>query len=239
MAVSQRKRYRDEPDVVLVAASQRGEREALDALLRRHHDRIAGVCRRVTGNAADAADATQEALMAIARGIGRFDGTSSFSTWAYRVATNASLDELRRRGRRPMPTDDDGLHAAAVHRPLTSGSSPTVGPADVDARVDIDRALAILPPEWRAALVLRDLCGLDYAEIAEVLNIPGGTVRSRIARARAALAPTLAPSGDDATDAANGSPGTATRDLGHVGTPNVANGNQMGTNGRPKEIHVD
>ncbi len=185
-------RYRDEPDVVLVAAAQRGERDALDALLRRHHDRIGGVCRRITGNAADAADATQEALMAIARGIGRFDGTSSFSTWAYRVATNASLDELRRRGRRPMPTDDEGLELGAAHRPLTSGGSPTVGPSDVDARIDIDRALRTLPPDWRAALVLRDLCGLDYAEIAEVLKIPGGTVRSRIARARAALAPVFA-----------------------------------------------
>ncbi len=183
--------YRTEPDVVLVAASQRGDTDALDALLRRHHDRIFSVSRRVTGNAADAADATQEALMAIARGIGRFDGTSAFTTWAYRVATNAALDELRRRGRRPLPTDDDDLAHAIATGPR-HGSSATVSASDVEARVDIDRALAGLPPDWRAALVLRDLCGLDYAEIADVLAIPGGTVRSRIARARAALAPVLA-----------------------------------------------
>ena len=114
--------YRTEPDVVLVAASQRGDRDALDVLLRRHHDRILAVCRRVTGNAADAADASQEALMAIARGIGRFDGTSAFTTWAYRVATNASLDELRRRGRRPLPTDDENL-ALAVGTGPRHGSS--------------------------------------------------------------------------------------------------------------------
>ncbi len=217
--------YRTEPDVVLVAASQRGDRDALDMLLRRHHDRILAVCRRVTGNATDAADATQEALMAIARGIGRFDGTSAFTTWAYRVATNASLDELRRRGRRPLPTDDDAL-ATAVGTGPRHGSSATVSAADVEARVDIDRALATLPPEWRAALVLRDLCGLDYAEIAEVLDIPGGTVRSRIARARAALAPVLTDRVDRATE--------RTDDGGHVEA-----GNHNTAHQRPKDVHVD
>ncbi len=217
--------YRTEPDVVLVAASQRGDRDALDVLLRRHHDRILAVCRRVTGNAADAADASQEALMAIARSIGRFDGTSAFTTWAYRVATNASLDELRRRGRRPLPTEDDDL-ALAVGTGPRHGSSVTVSASDVDARVDIDRALAGLPPDWRAALVLRDLCGLDYAEIAEVLAIPGGTVRSRIARARAALAPVLADRVDRPTGRFD--------DAGHG-----EHGNHTTAPQRPKDVHVD
>jgi RNA polymerase sigma-70 factor, ECF subfamily len=217
-----RTRYRDEPDVVLVAAAQRGEREALDALLRRHHDRIFAVCRRVTSNPADAADATQEALMAIARGIGRFDGTSAFTTWAYRVATNASLDELRRRNRRPVPADDEALGASGTR--LLTGGAPTLSSHDVDARVDIDRALAILPPDWRAALVLRDLCGLDYAEIAEVLGIPGGTVRSRIARARAALAPALT-NRDEADLVTDG--------------PDRGIGNHDAASGRQKETHVD
>lgn len=221
--------YRTEPDVVLVAASQRGDRDALDVLLRRHHDRIFAVCRRVTGNGADAADATQEALMAIARGIGRFDGTSAFSTWAYRVATNASLDELRRRGRRPLPTDDEDL-AHAVGTGPRHGSSATVSASDVEARVDIDRALAGLPPEWRAALVLRDLCGLDYAEIAQVLAIPGGTVRSRIARARAALAPVLA----DRVDRVEGGHAPGFDDRGHADP-----GNHNTAPQRPKDVHVE
>lgn len=169
-------------DSDLVAAAQRGDRDALDRLLRRHHDRIHALARRLTGNDADAADATQEALIAIVRGLPRFDQRAAFGTWAYRVATNATLDELRRRARRPKPDPDAFLHVPS------SGSEP----GDVvAARLDVDAALAELPVEFRAAVVLRDLCALDYAEIGEVLGIPAGTVRSRIARGRAALADRL------------------------------------------------
>lgn len=173
-------------------AAQAGDRAALDALLRRHHDRIHAVCRRLAGNEADALDATQEALIAIARGIRRFDGRAAFSTWSYRVATNASLDELRRRRRRPVPAlPDDVEDSSAGHRGTPSSRSAGIeGLAD---RLAIDDALAQLPLEFRAPVVLRDLCDLDYAEIAEVLDIPPGTVRSRIARGRAQLARVLGP----------------------------------------------
>jgi RNA polymerase sigma-70 factor (ECF subfamily) len=174
----------DEPDVALVAAARTGDRRALDALLRRHHDRVYALCRRMTGNDADARDATQEALLAVCRGLDRFDSRSAFSTWLYRVATNACLDELRRRGRRPVPVDTTPSDGA---RPVTPRSVPSAAD-DVALRLDIDAALATLPEEFRAAVVLRDLCALDYGEIAEVLGIPPGTVRSRIARGRAALA---------------------------------------------------
>ena len=173
-------------DQALVAAARAGERDALDALLRRHHDRIAAVCRRLAGNEADALDATQEALIAIARGIRRFDGRAAFSTWAYRVATNACLDELRRRSRRPVPGlagDDDGSLPAAT----------AAGIEALPDRLAVDAALARLPEEFRAPVVLRDLCDLDYAEIADVLGLPPGTVRSRIARGRAQLARLLTP----------------------------------------------
>ena len=94
-------------DETLVAAAQAGDTKALDALLRRHHDRVYALCRRLAGNDSDALDATQEALIAVVKGIDRFDGRARFGTWVYRVATNACLDELRRRGRRPLPVDDE------------------------------------------------------------------------------------------------------------------------------------
>ena len=97
-------------DDELVAAAQSGDRNALDQLLRRHYDRIYAVCRRLTG---DADDACQEALIKITRSLPRFDGRAAFGTWAYRIATNASLDELRKRKRRSL------LHSI---NPRTDGS---------------------------------------------------------------------------------------------------------------------
>ncbi len=176
------------PTDELVAAAQAGDRRALEALLREHQPGIHAVCRRITGNDADALDATQDALMAVVRGLPRFDGRSRFSTWVYRVATNACLDELRRRRRRPLvglPEHDDGA-AVEVADPGARDPGETV--AD---QLLVDTALASLPPEFRAAVVLRDLCQLDYAEIAEVLDLPPGTVRSRIARGRRQLADLL------------------------------------------------
>ena len=114
------------------------------------------------------------------RGLHRFDGRAAFGTWAYRIATNACLDELRRRRRRPEP----GL---PEHERPERDHGPGVEVAVTDQLV-VGAALADLPPDFRAAVVLRDLCSLDYQEIADVLGIPPGTVRSRIARGRAALA---------------------------------------------------
>jgi RNA polymerase sigma-70 factor (ECF subfamily) len=173
-----------------VAAAQAGDRHALETLLRRNHDRLWALCRRMTGNHADAEDALQDALIAIARGIDRYDGRAAFTTWSYRVATNACLDELRRRRRRPIPDAPETPGAAPPDGPGGSVSSPAAVEAVAD-RLDIDAALALLPQDFRAAVVLRDLCDLDYAEIARVLGIPLGTVRSRIARGRSQLADLL------------------------------------------------
>lgn len=172
---------RDEADEALAAAAASGDRDALDALLRRHAGLVNAVCRRVLAHPDDALDATQEALLAIARKIHTFDGRSRFTTWCYRVATNAALDEARRRARRPSPVD-------VVPEPRSQG--PAIDDLVAD-QLDVDAALARLSPDHRAAVALRDLVGLDYAEIGEVLGIPPGTVRSRIARGRAALADQL------------------------------------------------
>ncbi len=98
------------------------------------------------------------------------------------MATNAALDEARRRGRRPVPTE---------HLPETAPAARSSGESAIADRLDVDAALAHLTPEYRAAVALRDLVGMDYAEIADVLGIPAGTVRSRISRGRAALADLL------------------------------------------------
>lgn len=179
-------------DAELVTAARGGDRAALDALLRRHHERVHRVCRRLAGNDADAADATQEALMAVVRGLPRFDGRSAFTTWLYRVSTNAALDELRRRSRRPVPRDPqlDTEPADVPRRP------PDIDQQVAD-RLAIDAALAELPPDFRVAVVLRDVAGLDYADIAQVLDLPPGTVRSRIARGRGRLARRLGNPSDE------------------------------------------
>ncbi len=180
---------------VLVARAKDGDQVALEVLLRGHYDRIHAVCRRMTGNDADAADAAQNALIAVTRGLPRFDDRSRFSTWAYRIAVNCSIDEMRRRARTQTVSLDD------LDRRGDPGwsASPSVGaaaasdPESSATRLDVDAALRRLPPEFRAPVVLRDLCGLDYAEIAEVLQLPPGTVRSRIARGRSALVHLLEP----------------------------------------------
>ena len=162
---------------MLAAAAARGDQDALEVLLERHVDRIHAICRRVLGNPDDAMDATQEALISVARSIGRFDERAAFTTWLYRVATNAAIDEARRRKRRPVPSELD-------REPIATEP----GPDQVVERLHLDAALERVPLEFRAAVVLRDVCDLDYAQIAEVLEIPPGTVRSRIARGRKALA---------------------------------------------------
>ena len=183
----------DLDDARLTKAAQAGDRRALEELLRRHQDQIHAICRRLAGNDADGQDATQEALIAIVRGLPRFGGKAKFSTWAYRVATNAALDELRRRSRRPVPsaTDRDDGPAAA---------STADDPAWVAVRLDLDAALAQLPEEFRAPVVLRDMAGCDYAEIGKILRIPPGTVRSRIARGRARLAGLMSANGGNHDD---------------------------------------
>ena len=159
------------------------------------------------GNETDALDATQDALLAAVRALDRFDGRSSFATWLYRITTNTCIDELRRRRRRPVPgyTHDiaepgDDL---SLSRWRTSGSGVGLGAgagagagaglsrdaaSTVATRIDVERALATLPVELRTAVVLRDVCDLPYEEIAAIMEVPIGTVRSRIARGRAAVA---------------------------------------------------
>jgi len=195
-----------------------------------HYDAVHALCRRMLGNDADALDATQDALVAAIRSLSRFDGRSSFGTWLYRVATNTCIDELRRRRRRPVTgivydiaevaegmSSEGRLSGPRIAGRSAPGPDPSghVGgsrdPAEVvAARMDVDAALALLPVEFRTAVVLRDVCDLPYDEIAQVLDLPIGTVRSRIARARSALAATWKPEVRSTPDQARDGAGNRT-----------------------------
>lgn len=180
----------------LRVAAQGGDRLALEQLLRASYDHVYPVCRRIVGNDPDAADAAQEALIAVVRSLPRFDGRSRYTTWLYRIAVNASIDELRRRSRRRVVALLPWSSRPPGGAPAGPGAEPVfdgAGPEDVVGLLDIESALLQLPVDYRAAVVLRDVCGLDYAEISDVLSIPAGTVRSRIARGRGLLAGRLGP----------------------------------------------
>lgn len=162
-------------DLVLTRA-QKGDASALDAVLRHHYDAIRSICHRIVINSADADDATQMALISVARALPSFDRRSSLSTWVYRIATNAALDELRRISRRAIPTEASAMERA---QPDSTG--------EVDTQMLIAQALGGVAAEYRVVLVLRHVADLDYEEIASILDIPIGTVRSRLARGRAQL----------------------------------------------------
>lgn len=157
----------------------RGDRAATDALLRAHYDTVRAVCHRIVINRADADDATQQALISIVRALPGFDGRSRFSTWAYRIATNAAIDEIRRTRRRGVPTDGHVIET------LSPAAADHAGPAT--DRMDFESALARVAPEYRQVLVMRHVADMEYADIADALDVPVGTVRSRLARGRAQL----------------------------------------------------
>lgn len=172
-------------DGELVTAAQAGDATAMDLLLRRHYDRVHAVCRRIAGATRDADDAAQETMIRVVRSLDRFDGRASFGTWVYRIATNTALDELRKRKRRPQlhVVDDDDTR-------VLDGPVDQIAHRQIDSvadRITIDDALAELPDDFKAAVVMRDVGDLDYAEIATALDLPIGTVKSRIARGRRLL----------------------------------------------------
>jgi RNA polymerase sigma-70 factor (ECF subfamily) len=167
----------------LIARCVDGDQRAFAELMTRHQRMLYAICLRITVNPDDALDAVQETLVRVWRMIGGYEQRAQFSTWLYRVATNAALEEIRKRGRRPEPVD---------RLPEQPASRPTDD--EVVERMTTDGALAQLPPSYRAAVVLRDLCGCSYEEIAALLDVPVNTVKSRISRGRQALIPLLRPS---------------------------------------------
>ena len=167
-----------DPDNKLISAAQNGDSQALEILLKNHYEKIWGICKRLMINDQDALDATQESLIAIATRINKFERRSKFSTWLYRVTTNICFDELRKKSRIPTPDSESEQLEISIDPSFEN---------QIDDKLLINEVLNLLPNEFKTALVLRDLCDLNYDEISEILNIPIGTVRSRISRGRSAI----------------------------------------------------
>jgi RNA polymerase sigma-70 factor (ECF subfamily) len=172
---------RERADRDLMAQHCAGDPEAFGELFRRHRDRMWAVALRTTGNREVASDCLQEAFIAAFRRADSYRGDAAVTTWLHRIVVNACLDRLRRdRPTTPLPEHDlPDRHDAE---------------GQVDTRLDVREALARLPEGQRLALVLVDMHGLSVAEAALVLEVAEGTVKSRCARGRAALAELLGPS---------------------------------------------
>ena len=183
----------------LVARARRGDESAFEALVTENEKRIYNLCRRLTGNQEDAAELTQEAFLNAWRGLGRFQGESSFSTWLYRLASNACIDFLRKEKRRQSLSMtvslDDEEEARQVELP-DERYAPEGALERAEARRAVAEGLERLTLEHRQVLVMREIHGLSYAEIGQVLGLEEGTVKSRIARARGALRKVLTERGN-------------------------------------------
>jgi RNA polymerase sigma-70 factor, ECF subfamily len=175
-------------DESLVSAYVDGEAGAFDELVARYERRVYAICYRYFGNAADAEDAAQEAFVALMRRAGTFAGASSFSTWMYRVTTNACNDLARKRARRPQRSDVDVI--------LRDDLVGTVGSVEDELAArglpdELVAALRGLDEDTREAVVLHDVYHVPYHELAERSGVAVGTVKSRIHRGHARLAEAL------------------------------------------------
>lgn len=187
----------------LIARCLDGNLDSFDELVLLHQDRIFNLCYWLLGNREDAADAAQDAFVRAFRSLRTFRGDSAFATWLHRIGVNASLDVMQRRKRVPLPysdlqpqgessSDADDLAARLENEPGSVETSTRItDPAKISAQRErsqiVREALAALPEHYRLALVLFDIEGHSYEEIAQTLRLPIGTVKSRINRARLAL----------------------------------------------------
>lgn len=166
----------------LLSACRRGDEAAFETLVHLHENKVYTLCRRMCGNEDDALEASQDAFLAAWRGLPSFRGDAAFSTWLYRLASNACIDVLRRR-RESLSLDDADL----ALNPADPSPTPEQAAERAETRALVREGLAQLPEDYRQALVLRELQGMSYAEIADSLGVELGTVKSRISRARGLL----------------------------------------------------
>lgn len=175
-------------DQDLLARHVDGDRDAFGELVRRHRDRLWAVALRTLGDREEAADAVQDALVSAFRAAHTFRGQSAVTTWLHRITVNACLDRARRTASRRTAPIDDPKRLEQLLEPHESAAAPA---ERQDLHRELLAALAKLPTNQRAALVLVDMQGYAVAEAARILDVPTGTVKSRCARGRARLLPML------------------------------------------------
>ncbi|MCB1678643.1 MAG: RNA polymerase sigma factor RpoE [Halioglobus sp.] len=178
-----------ETDQQLVARVQKGDQRAFDLLVLKYQHKIFGLISRYINDADEVQDVAQEAFIKAYRALPRFRGDSAFYTWLYRIAINTAKNHLVSRSRRPPGSDvevNDAEHyeSGAALRDIENPESALFGE---ELKVVVERAIANLPEDLRTAVTLREFDGLSYEDIAQIMDCPVGTVRSRIFRAREAI----------------------------------------------------
>lgn len=181
----------------LIRSAQAGDVQAFNALVLAHQDQVYSLAYRFMGQRPAAEDATQEAFLRAYRAIRSFRG-DRFRPWLLAIVANTCRDELRRQRRRPTQSLDGrgGSEDAPALDPPDPGPSPEDGAMNSELRVALERALLQLPEDWRIVVVLSDVHGLSYEEVAQAAALPLGTVKSRLSRARARLRDILMATGE-------------------------------------------
>ena len=182
-------------DQKLVVRVQNGDKTAFDLLARKYQHKIAKLISRYVRDRREVEDVTQEALIKAYRAIGGFRGESAFYTWLYRIAVNTAKNYLESQGRRPPGSDVEieGAELIESGEGLRDQATPERQMLTSEIATTVHRVLEHLPPDLRTAITLREIEGMSYEEIAEVMDCPIGTVRSRIFRAREAIDQELRP----------------------------------------------
>jgi RNA polymerase sigma-70 factor (ECF subfamily) len=182
-------------DQKLVVRVQKGDKTAFDLLARKYQHKLAKLISRYVRDRREVEDVTQEALIKAYRAIGGFRGESAFYTWLYRIAVNTAKNYLESQGRRPPGSDMEIESAELIEggEGLRDQATPERQMLTNEIATTVHRVLELLPPDLRTAITLREIEGMSYEEIAEVMDCPIGTVRSRIFRAREAIDQELRP----------------------------------------------
>jgi RNA polymerase sigma-70 factor, ECF subfamily len=182
-------------DLALIRRVQQGDRSAFDLLVVKYQHKIVKLIMRYVRDSAEALDVAQEAFLKAYRAAPSFRGDSAFYTWLYRIAINTAKNHLVALGRRPMTFDIDTQdpEQSVILNELREIDTPEAVAQSDDVRDAINRAIHALPEELRTAILLREIEGMSYEEIAATMECPVGTVRSRIFRAREAIDKALAP----------------------------------------------